>query len=228
VIIQLFTQRCGAAALLLAMTGACGSLLPKTASPPAFHVLEGSLDKEPGKVPESTPLTQAVASRQPTLIVTPTHAAPGFDSQHIIYRREPGRLEYFAHSEWIDTPARMLVPLLVAALETDALYRAVLASPNSASGELRLDTELLRLEHDFSSRPSQVHFVLRAYLVDGATRQVIAWREFDESVEAASEDAPGGVLAANRAIQVALQALAAFCGERAGAWQLTANTGSGQ
>ncbi|MFZ2269241.1 MAG: ABC-type transport auxiliary lipoprotein family protein [Azonexus sp.] len=220
-IILPFTRRSAAAALLLAMTGGCSNLLPGTTSPPAFHVLEAG--------PGSAPASRVGPSRQPTLIVTPTHAAPGFDSQHIIYRREAGRLEYFAQSEWIDTPARMLAPLLVAALESDAVYRAVLASPKSASGELRLDTELLRLEHDFSSRPSRVRFVLRAYLVDGATRQVIAWREFDESREAASEDARGGVLAANQAIHAALEALAAFCGERAGEWQLArAEAGSGQ
>jgi len=29
--------------------------------------------------------------------------------------REPHKLEYFAHSEWVDPPARMLAPLIVAA-----------------------------------------------------------------------------------------------------------------
>ena len=45
------------------------------------------------------------------------HAAAGYDSQHIIYVRQPHKLEYFAHNEWVDPPARMLAPLIVAALE---------------------------------------------------------------------------------------------------------------
>lgn len=46
----------------------------------------------------------------PTLIVSPPHAAAGFDSQRIMYLRQADQLEYFAHNEWIDTPARMLAP----------------------------------------------------------------------------------------------------------------------
>ena len=48
-----------------------------------------------------------------------------------------------------------------------------------------------------------------------ATRQVLAWREFDSVVPSSSEDPYGGVLAANLAVQKALESLAAFCAETA-------------
>jgi cholesterol transport system auxiliary component len=56
---------------------------------------------------------------------------------------------------------------------------------------------------------------LRAYVMDNATRRVLAWREFDETVPAASEDPYGGVIAANRVAQLVLARLAAFCAEAA-------------
>jgi cholesterol transport system auxiliary component len=56
-------------------------------------------------------------------------------------------------------------------------------------------------------------------MVDSKTRRVLAQREFDESVAAASEDPYGGVMAANRAVQVVLERLAGFCTEAAGNWQ---------
>lgn len=107
------------------------------------------------------------------------HAGAGFDSARIILVREPHKLEYFAHSEWVDPPARMLGALLVEALAHTGAFRAVVLTPGAAAGDLRLDTEIIRLQHEFQTRPSRVRFTLRAYLVDDKTRRVLAWREFD-------------------------------------------------
>jgi cholesterol transport system auxiliary component len=49
--------------------------------------------------------------------------------------------------------------------------------------------------------------------VESKTRRVIASREFDTAVPAASENPHGGVVAANRAVQTALDNLSAFCAE---------------
>jgi hypothetical protein len=87
----------------------------------------------------------------------------------------------------VDTPARMLAPLILAVIENGGAFRAVVLTPSVAAGDLRLDTEIMRLEHDFVDQPSRVRFTLRAYVVDDATRRVIAWREFVETVAATSE-----------------------------------------
>ena len=44
---------------------------------------------------------------------------------------------------------------------------------------------------------------------------VIAWREFDTAVPAASDDPYGGVVAANPAVQIVLADLSAFCADAA-------------
>src|SRR5450830_1313828 len=80
----------------------------------------------------------------PTLIVHPTRAAPGFDSQHIIYVRVPHQLEHFAHADWVDTPAHMLTPLIIATVQHTGSFRAVETTDSDMDGELRLDTEVLR------------------------------------------------------------------------------------
>ena len=107
----------------------------------------------------------------------------------------------------------MLAPLIVKAVEGSGAFRAVVQTPSVATGDIRLDTEILRLQHEFLSTPSRVRFTLRAYLVDSRTRRVIATREFDTAIPAASEDPYGGVAAANRAVQTALDNLATFCAE---------------
>jgi cholesterol transport system auxiliary component len=200
-------RRLGASCLLAAL-GACSALKPSVTPHPAFYALEAV---RPGVVAAAA----MPAAQAPTLIVNPPRAAAGYDSQRIIYLREPHKLEYFANSEWVDPPARMLAPLLVSALQNSGAFRAVAAAPTAASGELRLDTEIVRLQQDFLVRPSQVRFTLRAWLVEDKSRRVLAWREFDASVPAASDDPYGGVVAANRAVQSLLESLAAYCAEAA-------------
>lgn len=198
-----------AVSLLLALAGGCGALRPVATPQPSFY----SLDSEHGAAP--APVRSPALAAAPTLIINPPHAAAGFDSPHIIYVREAYKLEYFSHNEWADTPARMLAPLVVAAIGNSGAFRAVVTTPSAAAGDLRLDTEIIRLQHEFSSRPSRVRFTLRAYIVDNTTRRVLAWHEFDETVVASSEDAYGGVIAANRAVQAVLGNLAVFCADAA-------------
>ncbi len=204
--------RLGVFALLILQLSACNSLIPKPTPQPAFYSLDNAGAQKPRP---QTPLK----SSAPSLIVIPVRAAAGFDSQRIIYVREAHKLEYFAHSEWVDTPARMLLPLIVSELEASDSFRVVLSTPSAAAGELRLDAEILRLQHMFGTQPSSVRFTLRVTVVDNVTRKVIAWREFDESVAAASEDPYGGVVAANGAVHLVLQKLASFCTETASEWK---------
>ncbi len=203
--------RLGAAGVSLALASGCAALTPAVAPHPRLY----SLADARGAAQAAPRLGTEAAVTAPTLTVSPPHAAAGFDSRRIMYVRQADQLEYFAHNEWIDTPARMLAPLIVAAVESGGAFRAVVQTPSPAAGEMRLDTEILRLQHEFLSTPSRVRFTLRAYLVESVTRRVISSREFDSAVPAASEDPHGGVVAAHRAVQTVLENLAAFCAEAA-------------
>ena len=189
----------GAAAVLVASCGA--SLLPRPLPAPARFTLD---DGAPAVAPAPPPPGAAV------LVVEMPRAGPGFDSTRMVYLRQPQQLQSFAFHEWVDTPAHMLAPLLVRALQTSGAYGAVLRAPSAASGGLRLETELIRLQQDFGSTPSQVRLTLRAMLVDGNTRRPVAWREFDVSVAAASDDPAGGVAAARAATRQLLGELTEF------------------
>ena len=195
----------------LLMTG-CGDLLPKPAAMAATYTLAAEAPTQLRGAPQA-------AARAPTLMVSAPRAAPGFDSRHMVYMREKHRLEHFARNEWVDTPARMLAPLIVAALVPGAAFSAVLTAPSPAMGDLQLDTDSLRLHQDFSSVPSRVRFALRATLTDSRTRRVLAWRDFEQVVPALADTPEGGVEAANRAVQLALVQMAAFCGQAAQGWQ---------
>jgi cholesterol transport system auxiliary component len=112
----------------------------------------------------------------------------------------------------------MLQGLLVAAMARSGVFSAVSPASGTAGGDIRLDTEIVRLQHEFLSQPSQVRFTLRATLVDDRSRRVLAWREFDTVIPAASDDPYGGIAAAGEAVQTTLQQLAMFSRTALAGW----------
>jgi cholesterol transport system auxiliary component len=212
-----FPRLLGGGLCALALS-ACSVLSPSATPQPAFYALNG-VPGAAGAANGSGVAANASSaslriSGQPTLIINPPRAAAGFDSQRIIYLREAHKLEYFANSEWVDPPARMLGTLLVASLQDTGAFRAVVLAPGTAVGEMRLETDIIRLQQEFQTSPSRVRFTLRATLLDDKTRRVLAWREFDASVTSPTDDPYGGVVAANGAVQWVLKDLAEFCAEQ--------------
>lgn len=189
---------------ILASMAACSKILTKQPVQTTYYVIERVQDSG-----QAAP-TLNTNKRLPTLIISLPKAAAGFDTKHMMYTRAPLRLEYFARNVWIDTPAQMLRPLIISAIEKTGAFHAVLAKQSVVASDLRLESEVIKLIQDFSTKPSHVQFTLRVSMIDSATHQVIAMREFDERVNADSDNPIGGVLAANTAINLALDKLSVF------------------
>ena len=145
------------------------------------------------------------------LAVSMPRARPGFDTSRIAYLRQPHELDYFVVNRWADTPARMLEPLLLQTLEQSGSFRAIVRAPGVVPANIRLDTELVRLQQDFGTQPSKVQITLRAQLIDMNDQRVLAVKLFDETENAVSDNAYGGVITANRLLQRVLDQLSDFC-----------------
>jgi cholesterol transport system auxiliary component len=184
-------------ALLLA---GCTALSAPRLECPNTYVLEARPDIRASQV-----------KRDLILSVSMPRARPGFETPQMAYVQQPHELNYFVTSRWADSPARMLAPLLVQAVGQTGSFRAVVQSTGTGSADVRLDTELIRLQHDFGTRPSRVQFTLRAQLIDVRGKRVLAEKLFDETENAASDDAYGGVVAANRVLQRVLGQVSDFC-----------------
>ena len=143
-----------------------------------------------------------------TLLVSLPKARSGFDTPRMAYLLRPHEVSYYATSEWADTPARMLLPLMVQSLERTMAWRAVVRMPNTARGDYRLDSEELAIEHHFFQKPSRVRLTLRAQLVELRGQSVIGTRAFEVLEDASSDDAHGGMDAANRAVAKLLDQVA--------------------
>lgn len=187
---------------MFALVAGCANLKPPETEPVSLYLL----DARPA--PQAQSLLQ---QRHAVLAVSATRALAGFDTPRMAYATQPFELDYFAKSRWADVPARMLSSLIVRALEEGGDFRAVVHNPAVIAAELRLDTELVRLQHEFLTKPSRVRITLRAQLVDLTNRRVIAGREFEEVEAATADTAYAGVAAANRALERLLGKLAEFC-----------------
>ena len=189
-----------AAFALAAMLAGCAGLKPPETGDLSIYVL----DARPAINPRLPQRNVVLATGAP-------RAWPGFDTPRIAYVRQPHELDYFATGRWADAPARMLGPLIAHALEQGGGFHAVVYNPSVAASDVRLDTELVRLQHEFLGGPSRVRITLRAQLIDTSDRRVIAVSEFEEIEPAAADNVYSGVAAANRALERVLTRLAEFC-----------------
>jgi cholesterol transport system auxiliary component len=187
---------------LLALTlEGCTLLAPPGAAPPSLFTLAPER--------ESVPIRDRAAQ---TIEIAPPSARPGFEGPRMAYVTRPYEIQFFARHQWVEPPARMLAPLLGEALERDGSFRATQAG-GSAAPALRLETEIVALQQEFTAHPSQLRFTVRARLLDGFEHRVLATAAFEAVEPSPSEDPYGGVIAANRAVARVLDEVARWCAE---------------
>ena len=182
-----------------ALVAGCSALPSPKIEEPVLHVL----DARPA-------IPRAPVTRDVVLEVGVPRAAPGFDTTALLYVQKPFVLDAFATHRWADAPAHMIGPPLMRALEQTGYFRALVPAPAGVPADLRLDTELIRLQQNFTTRPSRVELSLRFRLLDLRARRVVGARLVDVDVDAPSDNPDGGVVAANTALANALAQAVAF------------------
>lgn len=188
-------------ALSLSLVTGCSILSP--ADYPAQYLLS----------PNTLPAVQ-LDLQGPTLLVAQPQAAAALNTTAQLYLPTPYQVLSYRNSEWFAPPAALLLPLLVRYLEATDHFSAVLSEPiSSISGELRLDTELLALQQEFFTTPSQVRIQLRAQLLNLRRQTILGVQTFEVVVPAPTEDALGGVQATQQALEQLLKDLARFAAE---------------
>ena len=190
--------------VLLALTAA-GCLSSRSESQPA-HTYRLSLDLDRA---EASP---ADINGQILQVSLPL-AEPGFETPRMVYVKRLYELEHYALNQWADQPARMFASLMVQALGRTGSWRAVVPVPGPIRGDFRLDSYGFSLQQEFMQDPSLVRVTLRAQLIEMKESRLVGTRAFEAVEKAQSDDAYGGVLAANRAIATLLDDLASWLRE---------------
>lgn len=144
-----------------------------------------------------------------TLQVMAPGAAPGYATTAMAYRQSAYELRYYARQRWIDRPSRLLGQALVDGLSAGGAR--VLAEGGGMRADYRLLSELLQIEQDFTTRPSQMRLALRVQLVDVRDGRLLGSQTLRLEQAAASDDPAGGVAAANALLLRAVVQTAQFC-----------------
>ena len=95
---------------------------------------------------------KAGAANALNLLVSPVLAAPGFDGPDMAYMRTPHEIEYFARHRWVDSPARMLEPLLIRAAHRVACSQRDIEAGRGEGGPGDSTAKLLHLQTGVSSQ----------------------------------------------------------------------------
>lgn len=195
--------RAGITLALLAMVGvlsACSLLAPSRTPEIRLFTLDDDI------LPAGTPRGAL------TVTVVPLRSAAGFDSPRMAYVLAEHQLAYFTQSAWVESPADMLAPLLVRAVVRNGVFRASVSPGSTARSDVQLESELLLLQQEFDQHPSRVRLAVRVSLVANAGRRILATRVFQSVADADSEDAAGGVAAANLAARQLVTDIADWSG----------------
>ena len=139
-------------------------------------------------------------------VATPT-SAPAYASPRMAYIETPYRIDYFADNQWADSPARMLKALLTQYLGDTGLFRFVYADAGGIDEGLRLDSDIVELAQAFSPDSSEVRLSIRFALVDVPHRTLLMNQTISITEPAAARNPYAGVVAANKAMQRALDEL---------------------
>ena len=187
--------------VLWALLALAGCALPQDSSPPqqAYLLEVGAFTPPPVR-----------RSSGKILLVTVSKEAAGFDSNRIAYTREPPKLDYYKDSVWSDTPAKMLLPILVRAFESTGAFKAVVSPPSPVLADVRVDVDVIRLQQEFMTMPSRVRLITRIKVVEMKSGHVLETRLFEALEPAPSENAAGAARAANAAVQKVLGEMVPF------------------
>jgi cholesterol transport system auxiliary component len=172
----------------------------------AVHTYHLSLEGVQREVP-------AADGNSPVVQLSPLQAEPGFETPRMVYLKRPYELEYFATNQWADTPANMFAPLLAQSLIQSGTWRDVVLLPSLVPGDYRLDFYGFALQQEFFQQPSRVRVTGLAQLVDLKQSTIVGMQRFETIEPAPSENAYGGVVAANRAVALLLDQITAWLKE---------------
>lgn len=134
------------------------------------------------------------------LLVSEISSPSWLDTAQMAYQSANNQVSYFALNKWAAPPADLLQPIIVHALSSSSLYKAVVAAPFNGNYDERLDIQLLEMQQVFSQKSSYYLMTVRVQLIGKSSQKILALRRFELRVPSAQNNPESGVMAANQAV----------------------------
>lgn len=138
---------------------------------------------------------------QATLLITPTEAVNGYQTEQMHYSTQAYTLANFSKNAWFSPPATMLYPLMIQSIQHSGYFLAVSSGAYTSKTQYRLDTQLLKLQQNFTKKPSVLELKVKAVVSRVSDNQILASRTFKQNINCPYDSPYGGVIAANQATE---------------------------
>lgn len=132
-----------------------------------------------------------------SILVSPTEAMAGYQTEQMLYVNKPFELSHFAHNAWASAPASMLFPLMILSLQNTHYFSAVASGAYADKTDYRVDTQLLSFQQNYLTKPSTIELNVKVVLTHVDDNRVIASMMIKEQVACPADTPYGGVMAAN-------------------------------
>ncbi len=152
----------------------------------------------------------AKVNRRITLLVAPPETEIAYDTTQMAYTIMPYQMAYFGKNRWASTPSQMLQPLIVQTLQNSHRFHAVVIPPSLARYDYVLNTQISKIQQDFTVQPAMFNLVINAQLNRLIGGQVIATKQFIVNEPMPMNSPYGGVIAGNQATKIILRQIADF------------------
>jgi cholesterol transport system auxiliary component len=150
-----------------------------------------------------------------TLLVMRPDTDPVYNTTRIAFTMQPYQISYYAVSHWIETPADMLTPLLVATMLKTNRFKTVIAPPFIGQYDYALRTQIKTMLIDYTQRLPVMRINIQAQLIGASSGRVLSSREFSTAVPLYQKSPYGAVVAANHGTSRLLAEIARWCVKRA-------------
>lgn len=154
--------------------------------------------------------TRQTAPEGRVLLVNPTSTSPFYDTQSLVFSRNPGQRGYYQFAGWTERPGRRFSELLTRRLEGRGTFSSVASTTAGVKGNLVLNTRLEEFYQEANASPGRVRIEVTAELVDLAERAILAQRRFSQTAPTSADNAPAAVAAFNQALTALLDEVAAW------------------
>lgn len=145
------------------------------------------------------------------MIVMMPDTNSAYNTSRMAFTMRPYQISYYANSRWIESPAEMLMPLLMATLQKTNRFKSVLTPPYAGQTDYALRTQIKTLLIDYTCRTPVLRLTLQEDLLSVSSGRMIASREFSAAEPLPQKSPYGAVYAANQAAARLLTEIAAWC-----------------
>jgi len=147
----------------------------------------------------NTRVLQSSPSPNRALLISQPDAAEGYQTEQMLYINRPYQLSAFTENAWVGSPANMLFPLLIQAFQTSSAFSAVTSSPYPNQVDYRLDSQIIAMQQNFLTTPSQFELIVKIVLTHVKSNTVLFSNILTETIPCKSDTPYGGVVAGNQA-----------------------------